>query len=181
MNYLCLSTSLDPGSRSRVMTRTAFEHLAQVNGAETTWLDLADMDLPVCDGHAAWDNEHAKKLKLAVEKADGLLIGYGIYNYGPSAIAKTVLELSGKSFSDKVVGFICAAGGPSSYMSAMSLANCLMLDFRSVIVPRFVYATGDAFEDEKLTDEDTIARLGQLADDLTRMTTALRGTSVSTS
>jgi FMN reductase len=178
MNYLCLSTSLAPESRSRVMIRTAYDTLSNRNGAETTWLDLADMDLPVCDGHAAWDHEHAKQLKMAVEKADGLLIGHGIYNFGPSAIAKTVLELAGSSFNEKVVGFICAAGGPGAYMSAMSLANSLMLDFRCVIVPRFVYATGTAFEGDRLADENTIDRLGQLADDLAQMTKALRGSRV---
>ena len=33
----------------------------------------------------------------------------------------------------------------SSYMSVMAYANSLMLDFRCVIIPRFVYATGSAF------------------------------------
>ena len=35
-------------------------------------------------------------------------------------------------------------------MSIMGLANSLMLDFRSLIVPRFVYATGGDFGDDRL-------------------------------
>jgi FMN reductase len=37
-----------------------------------------------------------------------------------------------------------------------------MLDFRCVIVPRFVYATGEAFRDGKLVDEGVQARMAEL-------------------
>ncbi len=56
-----------------------------------------------------------------------------------------MIELAGSAWEDKIVGFLCAAGGMSSYMSVMAYANSLMLDFRCVIIPRFVYATGDIF------------------------------------
>ena len=51
-----------------------------------------------------------------------------------------------------------------SYMSIMSLANSLMLDFRCVILPRFVYATGSDFAGEKITNADVVRRLRQLAE-----------------
>jgi FMN reductase len=51
----------------------------------------------------------------------------------------------------------------SSYMSIMMLANSLMLDFRSVIVPRFVYATGAAFSGEKIVDQKVLERVAQCA------------------
>ena len=174
MSYLAISTSLSPKSRSRIMLRAAYKQLLITN-PDTQWLDLDELDLPACDGHAAYGHEGAQQLKAAVENADGILIGFGVYNYGPSAISKTVLELAGKSFSDKIVGFACAAGGSTSYMTGLALANSLMLDFRSVIVPRFVYATGAAFEKDQITDEDLTPRLTQLADELVRMTNALRG------
>jgi FMN reductase len=62
----------------------------------------------------------------------------------------------------------------SSYMSVMAYANSLMLDFRTVIIPRFVYATGDAFEGDSLTDKKVEKRIQQVADELIRFTTALR-------
>ncbi len=86
-----------------------------------------------------------------------------------------MIELTGRSWQDKVVGFLCAAGGMSSYMSVMAYANSLMLDFRTVIIPRFVYATGDAFDGDKLADEKIGTRVRQVADELIRFTTALRG------
>ena len=60
-------------------------------------------------------------------------------------------------------------------MSVMAYANSLMLDFRCVIIPRFVFATGHAFDGEKLTDQDIGHRIGEVAADLVRFTQALRG------
>ena len=54
-------------------------------------------------------------------------------------------------------------------------ANSLMLDFRTVIIPRFVYATGDAFEGDHITDKKVVTRIEQAVDELIRFTRALRG------
>ncbi|MEY2550767.1 MAG: hypothetical protein QOG12_911, partial [Verrucomicrobiota bacterium] len=91
------------------------------------------------------------------------------------AAAKNLVELTGSAWEEKVVGFLCAAGGMSSYMSVMAFANSLMLDFRSVIIPRFVYATGRAFEGDDLKDPQVGERIEELAGELVRFTKALRG------
>jgi FMN reductase len=53
-----------------------------------------------------------------------------------------------------------------SFMSHMGLVSSLMLDFRCVVVPRFVYATGEAFADGKLADEAVQLRLAELCGSL---------------
>ena len=68
-----------------------------------------------------------------------------------------------------MVGFLCAAGGASSYMSVMSLANSLMLDFRCLVIPRFVYVTGGEFREEELISEDAKERIRDLASASTRI------------
>jgi FMN reductase len=85
-----------------------------------------------------------------------------------------MIELTGDAWENKVVGFLCAAAGMSSYMSIMSLANSLMLDFRSVIVPRFVYATGKAFTEGRVTDAEILRRIADLARATTRLGGALK-------
>jgi hypothetical protein len=50
-----------------------------------------------------------------------------------------------------------------------------MLDFRTVIIPRFVYATGDAFKGDEIVDKKMATRIEQAADELIRFTQALRG------
>jgi len=59
-------------------------------------------------------------------------------------------------------------------MSVMAYANSLMLDFRCVILPRFVFATGDAFDGDKITDKKISERIEKIADELVRFTKALR-------
>ena len=62
----------------------------------------------------------------------------------------------------KIVSFICAAGASSSFMSIMSIADSLMLDFRCLINPRFVYSIESDFDKEKLINLDIQARLETL-------------------
>ncbi|HSH38263.1 MAG TPA: NAD(P)H-dependent oxidoreductase [Chthoniobacterales bacterium] len=173
-NHLVISTSGNPDSNSRRMGREAFKHL-QNAGVSCEWLDIAELDLPLCNADTCYTNEGARQLNAKIKWADGILVATPIYNYDVSATAKNMVELSGSGWEEKVVGFLCAAGGMSSYMSLMSFANSLMLDFRSVIVPRFVYATGQAFEGEDVKDAKIAARIEQLAGDLVRFTQALRG------
>ncbi len=172
--HLVISTSGNPESNSRIMGRIALAHL-QKRKADCEWLDLRELDLPLCDADSCYGVAGAQKLNKAIHAADGILIAAPVYNYDVAAAAKNMIELTGKSWEDKIVGFLCAAGGMSSYMSVMAYANSLMLDFRTIIIPRFVYATGRSFEGDKLTDGEVEKRIQQVADELVRFTTALRG------
>ena len=172
--YLVISTSGNPDSNSRRMGRLAFAQLQKAK-ADSVWLDISELGLPLCDADKCYTQPSAQKLSKAVEAADGILIATPVYNYDVSAAAKNMVELTGSAWEDKVVGFLCAAGGMNSYMSVMAFANSLMLDFRSVIIPRFVYATGRAFEAEELKDEKVGERIAELAAELIRFTQALRG------
>lgn len=173
-NHLVISTSGNPASNSRRMGREAFKHLQKLE-VPCEWLDISQHDVPLCDADECFRQPVARELGEMVRWADGILIASPIYNYDISAAAKNMIELTGKGWEEKVVGFLCAAGGMSSYMSVMSIATSLMLDFRTVIIPRFVYATGHAFDGDRLTDEKIATRIEQLANDLVRFTKALRG------
>ncbi len=155
------------------MGRIAFDYFKR-SKADCAWLDLAEMDLPLCDANACYAHPAARKLSAAVEKAEGVIVAAPVYNYDVSASAKNMIELTGSAWEDKIVGFLCAAGGMSSYMSVMAYANSLMLDFRCVVIPRFVYATSDVFDDDKLLDSKISGRIEQVAAELIRFTEALR-------
>ncbi len=171
--YLVISTSGNSTSNSRKLGRHAFGYLQKLK-ADVTWLDLSELNLPLCDADACYAEPGAQALSQAIKSADGILVAAPVYNYDVSAAAKNMIELTGSAWEDKVVGFLCAAGGMSSYMSVMAYANSLMLDFRTVIIPRFVYATGDAFNDEQITEEKVNHRIERVAEELVRFTTALR-------
>jgi len=171
--YLVVSTSGNPDSNSRRIGRLAFAHLQKLK-VDCDWIDLSELDLPLCDADACYAAPGAQKLSKAIKTADGILVAAPVYNYDVSASAKNMIELTGSGWEDKVVGFLCAAGGMSSYMSVMAYANSLMLDFRTVILPRFVYATGSAFEGDTLLDTKITERIEQVAGELVRFTEALR-------
>lgn len=156
------------------MGRVAYNYLTSTK-ADCNWLDLGDLDLPLCDADACYGKPGARQLSKAIKAADGILVAAPVYNYDVSASAKNMIELTGSAWEDKIVGFLCAAGGMSSYMSVMAYANSLMLDFRCVIIPRFVYATGDVFNEEGIVEPKIAQRVELVATELVRFTEALRG------
>jgi FMN reductase len=162
MKILIVSCSLREASLSRVLANRVRENLEEF-GAETSFVDLRETELPLCDAGSCYGHPNAIKVKEEVGAADGVIVAGPIYNYTCNAACKNFVELTGKSWENKVVGFLCAAGGDSSYMSIMGLANSLMLDFRCLIVPRFVYITGAAFEDGELVDVSVASRVKELA------------------
>ena len=172
--YLVVSTSGNPDSNSRRMGRLAFGHLQKAK-VECEWLDISELALPLCDADKCYTQPAAQKVSAVIGAADAILIATPVYNYDVSAAAKNMVELTGSAWEDKIVGFLCAAGGMNSYMSVMAFANSLMLDFRSVIIPRFVYATGDAFEGDELKDKKVGKRIEELAAETVRFGQALRG------
>lgn len=132
-------------------------------------LDLREFPLPLCDGDTAYDDPNVEKLRARIEAARVILLAVPIYNFDANAAVKNLVELTGGAWDDKIVGFACAAGGASSYMSIMSLANSLMLDFRCIILPRFVYAMDADFQGGQVTSEEVKRRLRLLADSARRL------------
>ena len=173
MNILVISASLNSDSYSRILAREAETALA-AEGHTATFLDLRDLPLPLCDGETAYGHENVLRASKMVVGSDGVILATPIYNYDANAAAKNFVELTGRAWTDKVVGFLCAAGGASSYMSIMALANSLMLDFRCVIAPRFVYSSGEAFAGGKIVDSQIAARVAECAKATAQLAAAVK-------
>ncbi len=159
-DYLVIATSLRDGSRSRLVARA----LADCLGNDAEFLKLGDHPLPLCDGEAAYEDPNVSKLSEKISAARVIILATPIYNFDANAAAKNLIELTGGAWENKIVGFACAAGGRSSYMSIMSLANSLMLDFRCLIIPRFIYATGEDFNTKDELSADLLRRVEQMAE-----------------
>ncbi len=170
--FLVLSSSLHPTSRSRILALASVERLAHL-GEETELFDLSMTPLPPCDGASAYDDPNVKTLTRLIERSDAILVASPVYNYDVNSAAKNAVELTGRAWTGKVVSMMLAAGGQGSYMSAMGLANSLMLDFRCIIVPRFVYTTGDSFQNDQLADDQVQQRVNELVEDTTRLAHAV--------
>lgn len=140
---------------------------------DTEFFDLQDNPLPMCDGDECYDLPEVLAFREKVKNADGIIMAIPVYNFNVSSGAKNIVELGGRMLYDKTFGFICAAGAKSSYMSVMSLANSLMIDFRCYIIPKFVYATKHDFENEKIINKDIEERIEELGNELIRVSKAL--------
>ena len=159
---LVVSCSLSAASRSRVLAASAAEALGRL-GVTAGLVDLQEWDLPLCDGGDCYDHPSVAPLKRRIEAADAVLVASPVYNYDVNAAAKNLVELTGSAWRDKPVGFLCAAGGRSSYMAPAGLAVSLMLDFRSLIIPRFVYAVKEDFDESGGAAGPLLERVEQLA------------------
>ena len=169
---LLISCSLNPESRSRVLAEAARARFVELD-EPVEFVDLRNVPLPFCDGATTYGDPNARRLAELGAQADAIVLAAPVYNFGVSAATKNLVELTGRSWSGKVIGMLLAAGGRGSYMAGMGLANSLMLDFRCLVIPRYVYADGDAFL-EATTSADTDRRIAELAQEVVRVSRALR-------
>ncbi|MBK1876412.1 NADPH-dependent FMN reductase [Pelagicoccus mobilis] len=163
MKIALVSSSLNPKSRSRLMALSVQEKFEALEGVEVDLIDLQELELPLCDGGAAYGDANVVELNERMEAADAYVLATPIYNFDSNAALKNLIELAGRKMENRVVGFICAAGGAMSYMSIMALANSLMLDFRTIVLPRFVYASPEDWDGDALK-APVAERLDQFAD-----------------
>jgi NAD(P)H-dependent FMN reductase len=166
------STSLNPDSRSRILARAASAALDGF-GETNELIDLAQLSLPICDARECYSDSGVLRCAASIRDANAVLIATPIYNFDASASAKNLIELTGAAWEGQIVGFMAVAGGQGSYMSVMGIANSLMLDFRALIIPRFVFATEEAFSENALRDDETHGRVHRLVEEALRISRAL--------
>lgn len=159
--HLIISTSLRPQCRTLALAEKTLA-IFQENKADATLINIQEMDLPFCDGEDCYNHPAVISLTDQIKEADSLVIASPVYNFYLNAAAKNLLELTGSGWQEKVVGFICNAGGKSSYMSVMPFADSIMLDYRCKVIPKFVYATGDTFDGREVVDGKILDRLQEL-------------------
>ena len=182
-SVLVISCSLNQSSQSHRLAQ-ASQRALEALGVSHDLLDLREWDLPLCDGRASFDHPSVAPLTARIKEADALVVSSPVYNYDLNAAAKNLVEMTGSAWTEKPVGFMCSAGGRSSYMSPIGLANSLMFDFRCLIIPRFVYAVKEDFERDGRVSDALGARVEQLARavvDLAAALTWIRETRAATS
>ena len=69
--HLVISTSGNPDSNSRRMGRIAFAALEKAK-VDCGWLDIDQLDLPMCDADTCYTQPAAQKLSTTIEEADGI-------------------------------------------------------------------------------------------------------------
>ncbi|MHA0040858.1 NADPH-dependent FMN reductase [Deinococcus sp. PEB2-63] len=176
MKFAVLSTSLDPESRSAWLCDLAAAQL-RAQGHEVTHLDLRATPLPPFDNdqgpHGCYAHPHAEVYHRAIREADGVFLGVPVYNWGLGSGVKALVELTGSSdaarglhgaWFDRPVTFLVSGGLDHGYLSHGAFAFGLMVDFRCVVNPHFVYATSAHWESPGVPGEWLRERLGRTVD-----------------
>lgn len=144
-------------------------HDKLITDHDIDFVDLNEIKLPFCDAGSAYADKNVTDLQKRVESSDSIVFALPIYNYSINSSAKNFIELMGKTLTQKLIGFVCAAGGSNSYMSVMNFANNLMLDFRCLILPRFVYAQSKDFDEDQIKNKEIVERLNYFMEELTNL------------
>ena len=115
---LIVSASLSTDSNSRLLAQETARVLA-AEGAPHTFIDLREYLLPLCDGGAAYGHPNVTRVRDLIAHATAVIVATPIYNYDGNAAFKNLIELTGRAWENKVVGFLCAAGGKSSSIATI--------------------------------------------------------------
>lgn len=175
MKLLVISSSLNPESKSRILAKMAWEVLED-KGHTVDWVDLRDFKLPICGDTESYGHEHVEEISARIKEADGILLAAPIHNYDVAASAKNLAEITSQSWYGKIVGLLVASGSHFSYMSPFHFMTSLMMHNRCVIVPRYVFAAGPQFSEERaILDPNVIGRIEQIANTLIDFTRGLDG------
>lgn len=149
----------------------------QRSGKAVDWLDLREVPFDIYNPDSAKAPAVAE-LGERIAAAEAVILAVPVYNFNVNSAAKALIEYTNKSWCDQVVGFIAAAGGMGSYMSLMGIMNSLMLDYRCIIVPRFVY--GLEKDLRECIPQDLQERIEEVGERVAEVGQKLRGSTAST-
>jgi FMN reductase len=169
--------SLASVSRSRAALQVALAGAAAAR-AETTLLDLRELDLPMFNPDAQQPTPAARELIDACHAADGLLWSSPLYQGTISGAFKNALDwlrLLGDReppfLHDKVVGLISAAGGTQG-LQAINTMEFAIRALRAWAVPYVVpvAAAASVFDQEgRLHDQAVEQQLRTLGGEVVRV------------
>ena len=140
------------------------------------WLTLPKRTCLVAMRGVATENRRVVSIAEKIKSASGVILATPVYNYSICSEAKKLSRTHWSGVERNACGGFCVRReAQGSYMAIMHLANSLMLDFRTFVLPRFVYATGESFAGSEITDNDLLDRIGQFANEMNRVSKALIG------
>jgi NAD(P)H-dependent FMN reductase len=157
LRIVALSTSLRPDSVSRALVGRLALELTQ-RGAEVEVVDLCDFEPVFCDSKDVerYPQEYGE-LAVKIAEADGVLLGFGIYNGAPSSSAWNVLQIVGPYLADQPLGMVSAGGSPKGFYCIANLVVWLMFTQGVRLLPKTIHANPDA-------EHELDVRVPELAD-----------------
>ena len=97
---LIIQGSLNPESKTAIVTGEAEKILDGFDGIESQTLDLRSLNMQFCDGRKLQKyNSATQKAYEIVDKANGLIIGMPVYCYSVSGPLKNFIDITSSAIS----------------------------------------------------------------------------------
>lgn len=120
MKVLALCGSRRKPSTTRAALSVALD-AAQRAGAEIGWLDLSELNLPLCDGRDGDYGPEVTTLRQEIAAADALIVGSPEYHGSMSGGLKNALDLLGpEDLRNKLVALVATARGDAGAMNTLN-------------------------------------------------------------
>jgi chromate reductase, NAD(P)H dehydrogenase (quinone) len=156
---LGLAGSLREGSYNKKLVKVALAGAAAA-GAQTTFLDLRDLDLPMFDEDLEAKitlPEGGKRLKEALRAHDAILIASPEYNSSVSAALKNAIDWASRPepgqpplscFSGKVAALMAASPGALGGLRGLVHLRAILGNIGVIVLPQQVAVgkAGEAFD-----------------------------------
>ncbi|WP_019531501.1 NADPH-dependent FMN reductase [Dasania marina] len=164
---------------------------AEQTGVEVQYLDLADFNIPLFseDLEAEGTPANVNDLKALFAGSQGILLATPEYNGSISGVLKNAIDwLSrpsntssdiGSAFHGKVVGLMAASPGGLGGIRGLSHTRDILFNLGAIISPgQLALANAYAAFDEQgqLVDSTMAERVQQLAQEVSRLATAINAT-----
>lgn len=174
---LAFAGSLRRDSYNKKLVRIAAEG-AREAGAEVTYLDLRELDLPIYDGDLEQQNglpPGARKLKDLMIASDGFLIASPEYNSAITAALKNAIDWASRpmpnekpleAFTGKVAGVMAASTGALGGLRGLPILRVILSNIGVLVLPDQIgiIKAAEAFaEDGSLKDEAQQAKVKSIA------------------
>ena len=173
MSIITICANLTESSSTKTLSELVHQNILE-HDKNASFISMHDYPIPICDGRESFSNQNVQRLNEQLENAKGFVLATPVYNYTINSTLKSLIEHCGSAFKNKTIGFICTAGGEKSYMSMMPTINSMMLDFRCIVLPRFLYVTSANFNSDKtITDPEILKRITQFSEEITNLTKCL--------
>lgn len=146
---------------------------------EVDFLDMRHYkNVQFCDGSNISDyNEDTQKVIEMITTADFYIIGTPIFQSSITGVLKNLFDLVPvPKISNKVMGFIATGGTSHHYLVVENQLKPIAGYFRAYVAPGHVYIHDEHFdEQQQIANEDIIARIEKLADEVVFMQNRLKG------
>ena len=159
---LAFAGSLRRASLNKKLVKIAAEG-ARNAGAEVTYLDLADLGLPIYDGDLEAREglpTGARRLKQLMHEHDGFLISSPEYNSSVSAALKNAIDWASRpdpvvkseppliAFAGKVAGLVSASPGNLGGLRGLVHLRAILGNLQVLVIPDQVAVSGagEAFD-----------------------------------